>query len=57
MMAEILDLGLINGCIGLEINGSNISLKEKLKEEKKAYLLPFQLLLLDKKAWLKNLNY
>ena len=57
MMAEILQLGLINGCIGLEINEIKSLLKEKLKEEKKSYLLPYQSLLLDKKAWLKKQNY
>tara|TARA_B100000900_G_scaffold413898_1_gene439014 strand:+ start:2165 stop:2905 length:741 start_codon:yes stop_codon:yes gene_type:complete len=31
MMAEILELSLINGCIGLEINGNNISAEREIE--------------------------
>ena len=36
MMAEILDLGLINACIGLEINGNNISAEREIEGGKES---------------------
>ena len=36
MMAEILDLGLINGCTGLEINGSEISAEREIEGGKES---------------------
>ena len=42
MMAEILQLGLINGCIGLEINGNKISAEREIEggKEKLSASLP-----------------
>ena len=36
MIAEILDLGLINGCTGLEINGSNVSAEREIEGGKES---------------------
>ena len=42
MMAEILELGLINGCVGLEINGNDISAEREIEggKEKLSASLP-----------------
>ena len=48
MIAETSNLGLINGCTEFKSWNKKVLVKEKLKEEKKAYLLHYQSLLLKK---------